>query len=962
MEATSSTKKYKKKYKCPYCEVRLERPKLVQHVQNKHADLIPEGYTALRVVFNYINKKECGHCIICGKETPWNEEKGRYERLCNSDECRKAYEKMTRERTKKKYGTDNMQGDPRYAAEIQKKALANRRISGEYQFSDGGKVMYVGSYEKKFLEFMDIVMKINSEDIISPGPEMEYMLKGKKHLYLPDFYYIPYNLLIEIKDGQDNRNENQEMMKDNIPKQKAKEKAVIDSGKFNYVKITNNDFSQLISIFAAIKYQLIDDYYDPVIQINESSMIPSTIVTESDIDIVKELFNRDDVESIEDISESELQAFYKVAGLDESGTLNELSIVEANDSGNFMTDPLYVVLMDLNMIRNKVIKAYTHSQWSHSAISFDSSLDEMYSYANERDENNKVLRTGFTRENKRSYLKINPKCKTKLFALFITPVQMENVKKLVNYYLNNISKTAYNMFSIIGIVVHKVLKRAINDPLKMICSQFVYTILLAAQITSTITKNTALVTPEDINSKLLDDRLFTIYDGLLKDYNQKEVDRLTKKAYKALMKKNIHENTEYPIEEGYIFNDKDIYYNKDKFDSGEINLCFITGLSGSGKSTMGRGMKDAEHYELDDVVYNKIHFSMENLKEYGDLIYSFFTGPGKKYYYTPDDVKNGLVKNPIEGDYDEQIINDFINYSISYSKSHKGKYVLDGIWLYIYISPEKLKDYAVYIKGTSALISNIRAAKRDSQEEKTKIGYAKHFMKRITDPFSFIQEKDVKKYRDYFGKLMKKNMREATIEEQQTIMNHIDKISKPTGYNFWDFLNEMNESMSGAIGAALPLTPEPRPYESNEDNYYIVQHLQNNVYDYSITKDPTQYTMYSLDPEKGYRVYKSENIDKNYITFKMKDSKKAKEVYKEIYDSFGKSIENATPDYIYYKYTGNHILTEDQLLYDERLELVPNFKDQIQEMCNSFYREFCPDDMDRLEKQMEDLEREICHG
>lgn len=743
MEATSSTKKYKKKYKCPYCEVRLERPKLVQHVQNKHADLIPEGYTALRVVFNYINKKECGHCIICGKETPWNEEKGRYERLCNSDECRKAYEKMTRERTKKKYGTDNMQGDPRYAAEIQKKALANRRISGEYQFSDGGKVMYVGSYEKKFLEFMDIVMKINSEDIISPGPEMEYMLNGKKHLYLPDFYYIPYNLLIEIKDGQDNRNENKEMMKDNIPKQKAKEKAVIDSGKFNYVKITNNDFSQLISIFAAIKYQLIDDCYDPVIQINESSMIPSTIVTESDIDIVKELFNRDDVESIEDISESELQAFYKVAGLDESGTLNELSIVEANDSGNFMTDPLYVVLMDLNMMRNKVIKAYTHSQWSHSAISFDSSLDEMYSYANERDENNKVLRTGFTRENKRSYLKINPKCKTKLFALFVTPVQMENVKKLVDYYLNNMSKTAYNMFSIIGIVAHKVLKRAINDPLKMICSQFVYTILLAAQVTSTITKNTALVTPEDINSKLLDDRLFTIYDGLLKDYNQKEVDRLTKKAYKALMKKN---------------------------------------------------------------------------------------------------------------------------------------------------------------------------------------------------------------------------MREATLEEQQAIMNHIDKISKSTGYNFWDFLNEMDESMSGAIGAALPLTPEPRPYESNEDNYYIVQHLQNNVYDYSITKDPTQYTMYSLDPEKGYRVYKSENIDKNYITFKMKDSKKAKEVYKEIYDSFGKSIENATPDYIYYKYTGNHILTEDQLLYDERLELVPNFKDQIQEMCNSFYREFCPDDMDRLEKQMEDLEREICHG
>ena len=38
--------------------------------------------------------------------------------------------------------------------------------------------------------------------------------------------------------------------------------------------------------------------------------------------------------------------------------------------------------------------------------------------------------------------------------------------------------------------------------------------------------------------------------------------------------------------EAYIKNIKDIYYNKDQFDSGEINLCFITGHSGSGKSTM----------------------------------------------------------------------------------------------------------------------------------------------------------------------------------------------------------------------------------------------------------------------------------------------------------------------------------------------------------------------------------------
>ena len=37
------------------------------------------------------------------------------------------------------------------------------------------------------------------------------------------------------------------------------------------------------------------------------------------------------------------------------------------------------------------------------------------------------------------------------------------------------------------------------------------------------------------------------------------------------------------LNESILINEDDIYYNKNKFDSGEINLCFITGLSGSGK-------------------------------------------------------------------------------------------------------------------------------------------------------------------------------------------------------------------------------------------------------------------------------------------------------------------------------------------------------------------------------------------
>lgn len=254
------------------------------------------------------------------------------------------------------------------------------------------------------------------------------------------------------------------------------------------------------------------------------------------------------------------------------------------------------------------------------------------------------------------------------------------------------------------------------------------------------------------------------------------------------------------IYEGIVKNEKDIYYNKEKFDSGEINLCFITGHSGSGKSTMGRGMaKDnIEHYELDDLIQN-YNFSDDNLKEYGDLIYSFFKGPGKKYrYYSYDDLKK--CTNPLDdsGDEFDKCVNiDFINYAIKYAKSHpKTKFVIEGIWIFFFIAPDKLKDYAVYIKGTSHLVSSFRAAKRDSGDEKDKI---KRFIytingtaRNLTDKCRIDGEKAIKKYRDYFSK---KSLNESleTILIHPTLPKKVNiyhgtyskdfKTIEPTSYN-----------------------------------------------------------------------------------------------------------------------------------------------------------------------------------
>lgn len=273
----SNNAKNQKKYKCPYCDQRFIRSKLHIHIQDKHEDLIPEGYTALRIAFNTINHKDHGTCIICKEEAPWNEIKGRYERLCGKESCKEAYKKMVAERNKRIYGTERLQTDPKYNSEVQKKALAGRKIAGKYKFDDGGEIAYVGSYERKLLEFLNKTMKCNSEDILSPGPEIPYIWNDQEHVYLPDFYYIPYNLIIEVKDGGDNKNNNPGVKEDNGSRLQAKEKAVKDLNKYSYIRLTNNNFGQLLSLMALLKYNLLENNTSHVYRINESSLLEQKI-------------------------------------------------------------------------------------------------------------------------------------------------------------------------------------------------------------------------------------------------------------------------------------------------------------------------------------------------------------------------------------------------------------------------------------------------------------------------------------------------------------------------------------------------------------------------------------------------------------------------------------------------------------------------------------------------------------
>lgn len=260
------------KYKCPYCDARYLRKDLIHHIEKEHEDLLPDQYdSAEHLVYDIVNKTDGhGKCRVCKGPTPWNSKAGRYDVLCGKPSCTKYMREQYKNNMIATHGTYNILND----AEQQKKMLANRSISGTYKYQDGGTHTYVGSNERKCHEFLDKIMMIPSKDIDSPGPTIQYEYNGEKHFYISDLIYIPYNLIIEVKDGGDNPNKKDSPgMRASRQKTIEKERIITNQGIYNYVRLTNNQFTQLIEVFMDIKQALIEGSDKKIVKINEESII-----------------------------------------------------------------------------------------------------------------------------------------------------------------------------------------------------------------------------------------------------------------------------------------------------------------------------------------------------------------------------------------------------------------------------------------------------------------------------------------------------------------------------------------------------------------------------------------------------------------------------------------------------------------------------------------------------------------
>lgn len=333
---------------CPLCRRKDFKDKLIRHIEKDHEDIIGD-ISAEQFLYDKTHPGS-GKCIVCGNKTEWNEKTGKYHRLCSNPRCKEEMRAKFKKNMIRVHGKVSLLDDAAHQA----KMLANRSISGTYVYSDGTKFTYTGSYEHKAIEFMDKVLNCNSKDIIMPGPVIDYTDQyGNSRQWITDIYYVPYNLIIEVKDGGDNPNNRQ--MDDYRAKQVSKEAELIKLGEYNYLRLVDNKFVQLMEVLALLKDQEINEPNtdNKVIRINESAVFDDAGIVLSNMEEFEE--DTDNGKYIFAVDASNIEYIKSV--LPDSYPDN-IKYINLNKIINYLFYNTWVDITDEDDITDKMTKEY----------------------------------------------------------------------------------------------------------------------------------------------------------------------------------------------------------------------------------------------------------------------------------------------------------------------------------------------------------------------------------------------------------------------------------------------------------------------------------------------------------------------------------------------------------------------------------------------------------------------------
>lgn len=174
------------------------------------------------------------------------------------------------------------------------------------------------------------------------------------------------------------------------------------------------------------------------------------------------------------------------------------------------------------------IKSVTKNPYSHSSISFDSGLENMYSFGRKY-KNNPLIGT-FVKESIKAglYEDVGETATYSLYVTFVTEEEKNMMEQKLSFFKDNKDGFKYNFT---GLIRHQMGLETEREN-AYFCSEFVTTILSSGK--DFFDRHASLVKPYDF-AKHKDFHFVT--KGLLKNYDPNKVDQLTDTLSYKLIKK-----------------------------------------------------------------------------------------------------------------------------------------------------------------------------------------------------------------------------------------------------------------------------------------------------------------------------------------------------------------------------------------------------------------------------------------
>lgn len=203
---------------------------------------------------------------------------------------------------------------------------------------------------------------------------------------------------------------------------------------------------------------------------------------------------------------------------------HESALYEDMKNNIIDAEPVFIVNSFTNTPAGRIISVYTHSAYSHTAISLDTSLTHIYSF---NADNKKNAFGGFSIESIKDYIAYYKDSTIQVNCIFIKKEDMDKIKFILDNMTEHIPDTRYGFKNIFNIVLNRA-KEMTNDAKVMVCSQFVAYILHNTADIRLVNKSDNLVTPKDL-STINNPKVYKLYEGKAADYDEKKINRIFRK-------------------------------------------------------------------------------------------------------------------------------------------------------------------------------------------------------------------------------------------------------------------------------------------------------------------------------------------------------------------------------------------------------------------------------------------------